>query len=315
MINEPSALTVSIDNHVDIYPLNDKNTFYQVNEKDNIFIFGTNYIYRLKLKKSDIQDNKRSLNFEDWISYVIHAGICLLDTEKSELNLTIGISLKDYYQNFSNFSNIISSKKVKFLFNGSMRSKPIFIRQVNIYPNLYGHAQLIAANRGIDNFIVVFLSMETLEGIFFENDKTYLSQRYVLGSGYGELVNLRNSSSQFEEAQIPDEVRNSSDQMHFDQFYSQHIKKKVDFVAKHTSSPYIFYIETDEVSISFHSYMKEKLGEFGQVEPIYNGSELAASGLFTIGQSRKSNFAEDISMSVFPDHSTFVMQQDLLPLP
>lgn len=305
---ENHPVTVSIDNHIDVYPLNNGNTYCHVNERDNIFIFGTNYIFKLKLKKSDIFINQRYMNFEDWISYVIHAGICLLSTSSPELNLKVGISLKDYYQNYAEFSNIISAKKVKFLFNGNMKSKPIYIRYCDIFPNLYGQALLISENQDLDNFVVIHFSTETLEGIFFEAEKTFLSQRYVLGSGFRELVQMQESISHFETDQLLDELQNNVNLQFYEQFYIQFVKKKIEFICKKSASPRIFYIENGEVADSFHLFLKEKLGEFGQVDSIFDGSSLAANGLFGIKTGRRSNAAEDVSVSVFSDHSTFVIK-------
>ena len=307
---ENYPLTVSIDNHIDVYPLNNSNTFYQVDEKDNIFIFGTNYIFKLKVRKADALINQRFMNFEDWISYVIHAGICLLNTSSTELSLKIGITLKDYYQNNAEFSRIVSTKKVKFLFNGNLKNKPIYIRQFYIYPNLYGQALFISENNDLDNFVVLSFSMETLEGVYFEKDKSFLSQRYVLGSGFKQFVQLQESSSYFDAVQLLEELRSDEDHQHFELFYDKYIKKKIQFICKKSKPIKIFYIENVEVSPTFHIFLKKKLADSAEVEAVYEGSSVAANGLFGIKPARESNVTKDISVSVFPDHSTFVMRNE-----
>lgn len=307
---ENYPLTVSIDNHIDVYPLNNSNAFCQVDEKDNIFIFGTNYIFKLKIRKSDVFINQRFMYLEDWISYVIHAGICLLNTSSTELSLKIGITLKDYYQNYADFSNIVATKKVKFLFNGNMKNKPIYIRQFDIYPNLYGQALFISENNNLDNFVVLSFSMETLEGIYFERDKPFLSQRYVLGSGFKQFVQLQESSSYFDAVQLLEELRSNVDHQHFELFYDKYITKKIQFICKKSKSIKIFYIENGEVLPTFHTFFKKKLAETAEVEAVYEGSSVAANGLFGIKPARESNATKDISVYVFPDHSTFVMRNE-----
>lgn len=305
MNNYPSS--ISINNHIDIYPLNDSGVFYQVDEKDNIFIFGTNHIFKLRLKNLDIYTKNRYFNFEDWISYVIHAGICLLNTSAPELNLRIGISLKDYYQNYADFSCIISAKKVKFLFNGNIKSKPIYIRKCDIFPNLYGQALLISENNNLDNFVVINFNSETLEGVYFEKDKPFLSQRYVLGVGFIEFIHHQDTMSHFDTEHLWEELRNNENHQFFDLFYIKYFKKKIEFICKNSVSKRIFYVETDEVSQAFHVYLKKKLSEFGRVDSIYDGSKFAANGLFGINTGLRSNATDNISISIFPYYSTFIM--------
>jgi hypothetical protein len=301
------STTISIDNQIDIYPLNNPNTFYQVDEKDKIFIFGSNYVFKLKIKNTDILYYRQYTNFEDWLRYVIHAGICLLKTSQPVLNLKIGVSLKEYYQNYADFSNILSTRKVKYLFNGNIQSKPISIKQIDVFPNLYGQASFISKRNNLNNLIVINLTMENLEGIYFDIELPFLSQRYMLGAGFKELFHLQESKLDFETERLLEELEANLNQSHFETFYNKYLKKKIDFITKSSSSEDIFYIENKEIPHSFHQFMKKKLNVFGTFTTVTNGSSIAAYGVFESKIVSKNTSMEDVGISVFSDHSTFVI--------
>jgi hypothetical protein len=298
---------VSISNQVDLLPLSLDDRFYQVNDSDGIYLFGTNYIYRLKLKGSKSLLQGRYPNFENWVSHVLHAGICLLSTEKPGLNLKIGIGLKDFYQNYQLFGNIIAVKKVRFLYNGKLRAKPIRIRRYSIYPNLYGQAKWVAETKGLDEFVVVNMGMENFEGIFYKEVDSHLKQRYVLGYGLSELVRRQEAGSHFETSLLLDEIENfkSTRGADYQQFFTGHLKKKLDFICRGKRSLKIFVVENEEIDSSFRSFFVDKLGNYGDVSSIGLGDTAAVNGLYGIKVGRKSPIVEDVAVSISPDFTTF----------
>lgn len=304
-----SVSGISIDNRIELYPLSEGESICPIDEKDSIFIFNSNCIVKLGLKASALNSYHGHPGFEDWISYVIHAGICLLNTSKKYLNVKIGIGLKDYYQNYHDFSSIVSLRKVRFLYNGRMSSKSISIRDLQIFPNLFGQANWIADNYEINRFVVLSFGMDCLEGLFFEKGKPFLNQRYVLGLGFSDLIRVLNTEAYFETNNLSEKLTESKAKMEieYEEFYNQFLKKKIEFICRSPSSIPVFYIKTSEVSQEFHGFLYRKLGGFGKVTSIADGSNASARGLASIKMFRKSNLSEEVNISVFPDHTTFVL--------
>ncbi|EON76463.1 hypothetical protein ADIS_2913 [Lunatimonas lonarensis] len=300
---------ISIDNRIDLYPLTEGGSVYPIDEKDSIFIFNNNCVVKLGLKPPALNSYHGRPAFDDWVSYVIHAGICLLNTSKKYLNAKIGIGLKDYYQNYHDFSSIIPIRKVRFLYNGRMGSKSISIRGLQIFPNLFGQANWISNRYGINRFVVLSFGMDCLEGLYFEQGKPFLSQRYVLGPGFSELVRIQNTEPFFETNNLSAKLTESKVKMEIEheEFYNQFLKKKIEFICRSASSIPVFYIKTSEVSQEFHGFLYRKLGGFGKVTSIADGANASAHGLASIKMFRKSNLSEEVSISVFPDHTTFVL--------
>ncbi|WP_209328938.1 hypothetical protein [Lunatimonas salinarum] len=306
------GFNISLDNRVDMYPLTEDSGFYDVHERDNIVIFGINYLFKLKIRHEHESRYPLRPNLEDWVSYVLHAGICVLNIPKSNINLNIGVGLKDYYQNHADFSNFITLKKVRYMFNGGLRSKSIRIRKFHIYPNLFGQANWIAHSIGLNTFVVLYFGMDSLEGIFFDIKKPYLNQRYVLGPGFREFVKIQEAGSYFEAENLLEKLGESSVKLSedFESFYINFLKKKIEFICRTTGDLSIFYVEGNEVNESFHHKFRDKLGVFGTVSTITNPSVESAYGLSLIKSFRKSSIAEEVAVSIFPDHSTFVARDD-----
>lgn len=299
---------VSIRNGVEVVPV--KNTFAieKLAKEHEMIILGSEYLFKMNVQEVRHSETSFYYDFKNWVSYVLFAGIIKLALKKSKIDLKIGLSLTDYYQNNARFGNLIRRKTLNYYTMGIRHRKTIEFLNVDLYPNIYAQGLFLQKVYGTPEFVVLSLSNSCMEGMAFNSEEGALQQKYVIGKGLDHYrtkfafdLQIAMENGGMEKESIPCTMEG---------FFRFHLQKKVDYLMKENPDLHIFFICDKTLDpLDFERFVR--MAASGNPYTVVDeGPNVSCHGLFETYSNSYHSKLERVSVAVNRDFSTFLCHKN-----
>lgn len=298
---------VSVRNGVEVVPFTNTPSVEELAKKHEMIILGSEYLFKMNVREVTHSETSFYYDFKNWISYVLFAGIITLALKKSKIDLKIGLSLVDYYQNNARFGNLIKRKTLNYYTMGTRHRKTIEFLNIDLYPNVYAQGLFLQGIYGMSEFVVLNFSNSCLEGMLFTSESGPLQQKYVIGKGHAHYQSKFESDLQIAR-ENESEVRKLSYSM--EGFFQFHLRKKIDYLMKENPNLRIFFICDGTVENSDFDAFVQMAASGREYTVVDEGPNVSCHGLFETYSNTYHSTLERVSVSVNQGCSTFLCHKN-----
>lgn len=298
---------VSVRNGVEVVPFENTSLVEELAKKHEMIILGSEYLFKMNVQEVRHSETAFYHDFKNWVSYVLFAGIIKLALKKSKIDLKIGLSLVDYYQNNARYGNLIKRKTLNYYTMGTKHRKTIEFLNVDLYPNVYAQGLFLYKIYGASEFVVWNFSNFCLEGMLFTSENGPLQQKYVVGKGYAYY------QSNFEsDLQIARENEGEQNNLTYsmESFFKVHLQKKIDYLMKGNPNLRIFFISDGTVEVADFEAFVTMAGSEREYTVVDEGPNVSCHGLFETYSNTFHSKLERVSVAVSQDCSTFLCHKN-----
>lgn len=294
---------VSILNGVEVVSLNEGVDTESLIDSHDFIILGSEYLFKVNMSEVDHTDSGFYQGFSHWVSYTLFAGILKLALRKSKIDLKMGLSLKNFYQNHSQFNHLIKSKVLNYYLNGKSKRKSVELLNVDIYPNIYAQSLFIEKIFGLNKFIAIHFSMDGFEGMVYDGSQNSERQKYVLGNGYSYFeTNFRHDV----DLAIKNGTFANEPELTFEFFLEFHLRKKINFLVSSDPSLKIFFVVDDMLDDSVIERFTSFAGKGSDYTLVEGGANVSCHGLFETYSNNFHSKLSQVTVSINEKTSTFL---------
>jgi len=292
---------------VEVVPLKDTSSLDELAKNHEMIILGSEFVFKMNVQEVRHPDTSLYHDFKNWVSYVLFAGIIKLSLKKSKIDLKIGLSLVDYYQNNSRFRNLIQRKTLNYYTMGLKHRKTVEFLNIDLYPNIYAQGLFLQKIYGATEFVVLSFSDAFFEGMVFTSENGPLQQKYVLGKGYKHYRKKFAFDLQLarENGAEENDLANS-----MEGFYQFHLQKKVEYLMKENPELRIFFISDKAVDESDFEVFVRMASSDSQYTVVEEGPNVSCHGLFETYSNTFHSKLERVAVSLNEEFSTFLCHKN-----
>lgn len=298
---------MSVRNGVQVVPLENTTSVEDVAKTHELVILGSEYVFKMDMAEVSHPDTLFYHDFKNWVSYVLFAGIIKLSLKKSKIDLKLGLSLPDFYQNHSRFKNLIRRKSLNYVSMGIRHRKTIEFLHVDLYPNIYVQGLFLHKLYGDSEFLIINFSADGFEGMVFTANGSALEQKYVVGKGYKHYKSAFSS-----DLEIAIENQGSAEGFSndFESFFRFHLQKKLSYLLKENPDNRILFIRDGAVEATDFEKLINLVVSDQDYILVDDGPNVACHGLFEVYSNSFHSKMERVSVSVNQRYSTFLCNKN-----